>query len=532
MGGTQKLIRPEVVGESGMVSAAHPLAAKTGYEVLQNGGNAIDAAVAAAFAIGVVEPFASGLGGGGYAVIHIADTGETVFVDYQSMAPGLSTGDMFVECPSDKSAGYRSILVPGYLAGLTAILGKYGTLDLETVMAPSIEHAEKGFEVTPFLHRVMVEYHEKLLADEWTSRYFLSNGAPYQPGERYSNPDLARTLRMIAQHGPDVFYQGEIAQLMVEMMMANGALIRLEDMAKVRPAFRKPVSINYRGFEIRSSAPTSSGGITLAMILNMLEEFDVAALGHNTTEALHVLAEIARRAFTDRANFLGDPDFVEVPLGGLTSKAYARNRISDFDPLRASSPEKGDPYAYNESPSTTHLSVIDKHGNAVALTQTLCAFFGSGAAVPGYGFVLNNQASAWSVDPESKNCPSPYKRPLSSMTPTIVLREGKPFLCVGSPGSQRIITATAQVISNVIDHGMSLQEAIEAPRAHINVEEFAVESRICPDVIRALRDRGHEIEVKEAYGYYFGGVNAVMYDDRSGKFYGGADPRRDGCSVG
>lgn len=525
-------LRPEVMGKNGMVSAAHPLAAQVGYEILKKGGNAIDAAVATAFAIGVVEPFASGLGGGGYAVIHSAKTNETIFVDYQSMAPGLCSPDMYVECPSDKSSGYKSTLVPGYLAGLTTILEKYGSLNLPTIIEPSIQCADDGFEVTPFLHSVMVENLDKLLADEWATKYYLSYGLPYEPGERFTNPDLAKTLSMIAEKGPDVFYKGEIAQTIEEMMLANGGLIRLDDMAKIKPAFREPISLNYRGYEIKSSAPTSSGGITISMILNMLEEFDITSLGHNTAETLHLFGEIARRAFADRADFLGDPDFVELPIKGLTSKSYARNRIGDFDPLKASLPKKGDPYPYNESPSTTHMSVIDKHGNAVAITQTICAFFGNGAAVPGYGFMLNNQGGAWQVDPQSKNSVAPYKRPLSSMSPTIVLKEGKPFLSVGSPGSRRIITTTAQIISNVIDHGMGMQQAIEVPRVYVDGAEFAVESRIPQDVIKDLQSKGHEVEIKDAYDYYFGGVNAVMYDQTSGRFYGGADSRRDGCSIG
>ena len=346
-------IRPEVVGDNGMASAAHPLAAQAGRDILVQGGNAIDAAVATAFAIGVVEPFASGLGGGGYAMVHVAETGETVFIDYQSMAPGLATPEMYVERPEDKSTGYRSIMVPGNVAGLTALQERYGTLSLTEVMAASIRYAEEGFAVTPFLHSMIVENQAKLLANEDASKYFLVDGQPYQPGPLLRNADLANTLRAIAEQGPDAFYRGETARLIEEMMIANDGLIRQGDLSLTKPAFRAPVGMNYRGYEIKSSAPTSSGGTTIAMILNMLEEFDVASLGHNTAESLHLWVEAARRAFADRASFIGDPDFVNPPITGLVSKAYARERISSFDPLVASAPAHGNPYPRNESTSTT-----------------------------------------------------------------------------------------------------------------------------------------------------------------------------------
>ncbi|MGI6358477.1 MAG: gamma-glutamyltransferase [Bacillota bacterium] len=525
-------LRPEVVGNNGMVAAAHPLAAQAGRDILAQGGNAIDAAVATAFTISVVEPFASGLGGGGYAVVHLAESGKTVFVDYQSTAPGLSTPDMYLEHPEDRSTGYRSTMVPGYLAGLCALLKRYGTLSLQHVMAAAIKYAEEGFVITPYLHSMMVRNHAKLLANEWASKYFLVDGLPYEPGQLLVNTDLANTLRAIAEQGPDAFYRGEPARLIEQLMIANDGLIRRSDLANARPAFREPISMNYRGYEIKSSAPTSSGGITIAMILNMLEEFDVAALGHNSAEALHLWAEVARRAYADRSSYIGDPNFVQPPITGLLSKAYARERISDFDPLVATAPTTGNPYPYNESPSTTHMSVIDNGGNAVAITQTLCSFFGNGIGVPGQGFLLNNQGEAWYTNPESMNSVAPHKRPLSSMSPTVVLKDGQPFLSLGSPGSRRIITTTAQIISNVIDHGMGMQQAIEAARMYADGPNFAVEDRISAEVIRALELKGHQVEVKGSLDDFFGGVNAVMYDERTGKFYGGADPRRDGYAAG
>lgn len=526
------LLRRQVVAKNGMVSAAHPLAAEAGRRILYRGGNAIDAAVAMAFAISVVEPFASGLGGGGYAVIHLNSSKQTVFVDYQSTAPGLSQSDMYMEDPSSKSTGLLSTMTPGYLAGLTTMLSNFGTLSLAEVLDSSIKYAEAGFRVTPYFSKVIKSNYKKLLSDSAASQYFLKNGRPFKAGEHFSNPDLAKTLCSIAVQGEDFFYRGEISQRIEAMMLTRGGLMRQSDMATIEPVLRPPISLDYRGFQIKSSAPTSSGGITIAMILNMLEQYDLRKLGHNSERSLHLWAEAARRAYADRASYIGDPAFVQPPIRGLLSKEFAKERMLHFDPAKATLPEKGDPYPYNESPSTTHLSVIDGNGNAVAITQTLCAFFGNGVAVPGFGFMLNNQGEAWFVDPKAMNGVAPYKRPLSSMSPTVVLHNGKPFLCLGSPGSRRIITTTAQVISNVIDHGMSLQEAIEAPRFYADGPRFAVEGRVKASVVAALQELGHSVEAKGAYDDYFGGVNAVMYDSVRNMFFGGADPRRDGYAVG
>ncbi|BCV23921.1 gamma-glutamyltransferase [Gelria sp. Kuro-4] len=527
----------EVVSKNGMVAAAHPLAAEAGVEVLKKGGNAIDAAVATALAVSVVEPNASGLGGGGFMLIRFAKTGETVVIDYREVAPQKATPDMYkvvdgkVVDDADH-IGYKAVAVPGYVAGLSLALKKYGTMKLADVMQPAIKYAEEGITVTATLSGIIKDNFDKISKFPATAKIYLKDGLPYEAGDKLVNKDYAKTLRLIAAKGPDVFYKGEIADAIAKDMAANGGLITKADLAAYQPSIRKPVSGTYRGYEIISSPPPSSGGTHVIEILNMLENYDVKKLGHNTPDALQLWTEVIRRVFADRGKYMGDPAVVKVPLDGLLSKEYAKERAKDIDLNKAGTEvTAGDPSAY-EGAHTTHLSVIDKEGNMVALTQTIECFFGSGVVVPGLGFLLNDEMDDFDVEPGRANSPGPGKKPLSSMSPTLVLKDGKPFLSVGSPGGPRIITAVAQVLSNIIDHGMSIQEAIEAARIHADNQSVYVEGRIPEQVRQALEAKGQKVTVKKEYDLYFGGAQGVLFDTAKGEFHGGADPRRDGKAVG
>lgn len=533
-----ELINEEVVAENGMVAAAHPLAAQVGAEILKKGGNAIDAAVATAFTLNVVEPNASGIGGGGFMVIRPAETGETVIIDFREVAPLKATADMYELDENGKvkdfanSRGYRAVAVPGQVAGLALALEKYGTISLAEALEKAIYYAENGFEVSGTLAKIIADKYDKIKAFPATAEIYLKDGLPLEEGDILVNKDLANTLRLIAEQGPDAFYEGPIAEAIAADMAANGGLITLEDLANYEPTIRKPVVGTYRGYEIISMPPPSSGGTHIIQMLNMLEGFDLSAMEHNSAEHIHILAEVMKRAFADRAKYMGDPDFVDIPLEGLLSKEYAAQLRETID-LETASTEvtAGDPAAF-EGANTTHLSVIDKDGNIVALTQTIECFFGSGVVVPGTGILLNDQMHDFNPRPGTANSIEPGKKPLSSMSPTIVLKDGKPFLTVGSPGGPRIITAVLQIISNVIDFGMSIQEAIEAPRIHCQGAEIRMEDRIPEEVRAQLEEMGHTIDVRGSYDLHFGGAQGILLSPEDGKLHGGADPRRDGVAVG
>ena len=526
-------------GKSGMVASAHPLASQAGLAILKQGGNAVDAAVATAFALGVVEPNASGLGGGGFIVFYAAKPGKAEAIDYREMAPGKATPDMYALSPDGKSVlnkastvGHRACAVPGTLAGLEMALKRWGTMSLKDVLAPAIKLAEDGYVVTKTLSEMMNNYYDKLVQFPEASRVFLKDGLAYEPGDTLVLKDLAKSFRLIAAQGPEVFYRGEIADAIVKEMVAGGGLITKEDLAAYRPKLRAPVRGSYRGYEIISMPPASSGGTHVIQLLNILEGFDVARLGPNTPASIHLLAEASKRVFADRNKYSGDADFVPVPTEGLLSKAYAaRLRATIRDDTVGEKVPPGNPFA-TLSGGTTHLSVADKDGNLVALTQTINLFFASGVVIPGYGITMNNEMDDFLPTPGNANSIAPGKRPGSSMSPTIVLKDGRPFLSAGSPGATRIITALPQILMNVIDHGMDLQQAINAPRVHCLGGQIELESRIAPAVRDRLKATGHKVGVRGAVDLYFGGAQAVMIDPQTGKYYGAADPRRDGFAIG
>jgi gamma-glutamyltranspeptidase/glutathione hydrolase len=529
-----------VEAKNGMVAAAHPLASQVGVEILKKGGNAVDAAVATAFALGVVEPNASGLGGGGFILIYNARTKAVTAIDYREMAPLKATPDMYKLTPDGKvvdneiTVGHKAVAVPGTLAGLTLALKQHGTMSLKDVMTPAIRIAEEGYVVSKTLNGIMKDNFEKLTKFPAAAAVYLKDGLPYEAGDKLVLKDLAKSYRLIAEKGPDVFYKGEIAEAIEKEMNASGkGLIRKEDLAAYKPVVRTPVRGTYRGYEIISMAPPSSGGTHIIQILNILEGYNMTRLGFQTPQSLHIMAEAMKRAFADRAKYMADTDFVKVPIAGLISKKYAdelRKGIS-MDAVGSKIPA-GNPLPFVGSGSTSHLSVIDKQGNIVALTQSINYFFGSGVLVPGTGIMLNNHMDDFNPQPGTSNSVEPRKRPLSSMSPTIMLKNGKPFLSVGSPGATRIISALPQIIVNVVDFRMNIQDAIEAARIHCMTGDIFMESRIPKDVQEALIAKGHKLNIRGAMDLYFGGAQGVMIDPASGKLYGAGDPRRDGVAVG
>ncbi len=522
---------------SGMVASAHPIASKIGVEILKKGGNAVDAAVAIAFALGVVEPFASGIGGGGFMLIYVAKTEEVVTIDYRETAPLRATPKMY-QIPDahqegdQPQEGHSSVAVPGTAAGLALALSRYGTMDLKSVMEPAIKVAENGYEVTGLLNSMMEKYSKKLSQFPTAARIYLKNGLPYQVGDRLFLKDLAETYRLVAENGPDVFYRGPIAEAIENEMKASGAgLMTKEDLAAYRPLMRAPVQGNYRGYQILSMGPPSSGGAHVIELLNIFEGYDIAGLGLNTPESISLMAEAMTKVFTDRQKFMGDPDFVKIPLDYLISKGHAEKLRMEMGT------RKGNGKVVSKDRSadahqTSHLSVVDKEGNLVALTQTINSFFGSGVVVPGTGILLNNEMNDFVPQIGSPNSVGPGKRPLSSMSPTLVLKDGRPYLTIGMPGATRIITVLPQILMNMIDRKMTIQEAINAPRFHCMTDkEVFLESRILQEVRNGLTRKGYSVVVKEGFDLYFGGAQGVMIDPETRSLYGGADPRREGSVM-
>ena len=529
-----------VVAENGMVASAEAVATRIGVDVLKAGGNAIDAAVAVGFALAVTLPGAGNIGGGGFMVIHLAATGETVAIDYRETAPAAASRDMFLDPAGAVDRGralfsHASVGVPGTVAGLALALERYGTISLAEALAPAIRLADDGIVVSRTLAGSLAAREKRL--KRWpasAAQFFQTDGTPYRAGDRLRQPDLARSLAAIAADGADAFYRGAIAARIVADMAANDGLITLADLNGYRAVVRAPVAGSYRGYRILSMPPPSSGGVHLIQMLNILEGYPIGFLGHNGADTVHLMAEAMKRAYADRAKHLGDPDFWPVPVAGLTAKGYAaaQRRTIDRHRARPSAEIAAGKPAPAESNQTTHFSVIDKAGNAVANTYTLNFGYGTGIVAAGTGILLNNEMDDFSAKPGAANAYGliggeanaiqPGKRPLSSMTPTIVLRDGKAFLATGSPGGSRIITTTLQLIMNVIDHAMNIAAAGAASRMHHQwlPDELRLETGFSPDTLRLLASKGHKIVVKGPMG----ATQSVMAD--GGRLYGASDPRR------
>ena len=529
-----------VQGKNGMVVTSHFLATESALEVLKSGGNAIDAAVTAAFSLAVTQPRSGNIGGGGFMLISSEQNNEVVAIDYREKAPAKATEDMFLDAEgnADSNLSRYSHLaagVPGTVAGLALALETYGTISLQKAIAPAIKLAEEGFAVTPRFSQGLKEKEQQLKQWESSAKIFYKpDGSYYEPGDVFVQKDLARTLKRISDRGFREFYEGETAELLVAEMAEHGGLISMEDMKNYTPVIRTPVHGTYRGHDIYSMSPPSSGGAHLIQILNILEGYDIADSGHNSANTIHLMAEAMKRAYADRSFYLGDQDFVHIPLQGITSKAYAAELRKNIDTNKATAsttiaPGKPQPY---ESDETTHFSIADKFGNAVSNTYTINFSYGSGIVVEGAGFLLNNEMDDFSAKPGAANAYGllggeankieANKRMLSSMSPTIVKKDGRNFLVTGSPGGSRIITTTLQVIMNVIDHGLNVISGVAAPRIHHQwlPDEIRIEEGLSPDTVAALRNKGHKVKQKAAMG----AIQSILVKD--GIMYGGADPRR------
>jgi len=544
-----------------MVASVHELASRAGVEMLHSGGNAVDAAVATGFALAVVHPQAGNLGGGGFLLLRNA-SGETHFIDFREKAPAAATENMYLdaqgnvipESSKDSSVvGYKSIGVPGSVAGLVYAEKKYGKLSLEKVMAPAIKLARDGF---PLAYEDTQDLKEdKFLAQfPESKRIFLRDGNYYQPGDILKQPELAHTLERIAKN-PDEFYHGAMARELAAAIHKGGGLITTADLAAYEVKEREPIRGSYRGYDIISAPPPSSGGVALVEILNILEGFDLAKFGNRSADAIQLEAEAFRRAFYDRADFMGDPDFAKVPVAQLIDKKYAEAWRDSIDLNHAStSKDLKRPAIFNElervaqsrtaairePENTTHYSVVDAEGNAVAVTTTLNDSFGSRVTAEGLGFLLNDEMddfaakqgvpNIYGLIQGPANAIGPGKRPLSAMTPTIVLKDGKLLLILGSPGGPRIITIVANILIGVVDFSLDIQEAVNAPRFHHQwlPDEILVEDSLSPDTMSVLRSRGHKLTVS----HFWGDGECIMVDPKTGERLGASDGRNNGKAVG
>lgn len=529
----------------GMVSSQEQLATRVGLEILKQGGNAVDAAVAVGFALAVTLPRAGNLGGGGFMLVHLAESRQTVAIDYREMAPAAAFRDMYlnsdgsVDSNRSRFHGLASA-VPGTVKGLITALSKYGSLSLKQVISPAIELAAKGFTVSHDLSESLKQSSQRL--QKWPASaavFYHSDKSPYQAGEIFTQPDLADTLGEIARKGTNGFYQGRVAERIVSSVQQAGGNMTLADMRNYQVRLRQPVRGTYRGYPIASMPPPSSGGTHIIQILNIMEQYDIGENGHNSALSIHLMAEAMRRAYADRSEYLGDPDFIQVPVDKLIDKAYARqlNKAIDPDLVDSSQDIRPGLDLKVESPQTTHYSVVDRWGNAVSNTYTLNFSYGSGLVAQGTGVLLNNEMDDFSAKPGvanaygliggEANAVAAGKRPLSSMSPTIVFSPDKHhvLLVTGSPGGSRIITTTLQLISNIIDHGMNIAEATQASRFHHQwlPDTLTLEKGFSVDTINLLEKRGHRIEHSR---WAMGSTQSILRVDDGWTGY--SDPRQSG----
>jgi len=544
----QAASRQPARARQGMVASTSEIASRVGADIMRRGGNAIDAAVAVGLAMAVVWPFAGNLGGGGFMLIRRAD-GTAEVIDYRERAPGGASRDMYVDKSGQviKEAsiiGYRSVGVPGSVAGLAMAEERHGKLKWADVIEPAIKLAADGFTVNKITADGLERSAKLLSRFPDSNRIFLRDGNFYKEDERLVQPELAATLTRLRDNGPREFYEGQTARMIVADMKANNGLITEQDLKDYKPTIRKPLVGTYRGYQVITMPPPSSGGALLIQMLNMLEHYDLDAMGHNSSSELHLLVEVMRRAYADRAAYMGDTDFVKVPISGLISKKYAAERLKTIDPEKATPSaaiQAGGPMAY-ESPETTHYTVVDGEGNVVSNTYTLNNGFGSGATVHGAGVLLNDEMDDFTSKPgvanmfgliqSEANSIAPGKRPLSAMTPTVVLKDGKLFFAVGSPGGPTIINTVLQVILNIIDFKMNLQQAIDSPRFHHQWMPDKIDwepDGLNRDTRALLERRGYTFSEKARY---LGDAEGVMIEDGTGMRLGASDPRSGGAPVG
>ncbi|MBW9053881.1 gamma-glutamyltransferase [Rhizobium mesosinicum] len=536
-----------VEAEHGMVVTAQHLATDVGVDVLRSGGNAVDAAVAVGYALAVVYPTAGNLGGGGFMTIRMKD-GKTTFLDFRERAPLAATKTMYLDAKGDivpraSLDGYLAVGTPGSVMGFETAREKYGTKRREELIAPALRYARDGFTLEQGDAASFASGAKRLARDEEAAKIFLkTGGSTYMAGEKLVQPDLAAVLQSISEKGPDAFYKGAPAEAIVNASQAKGGILAKEDFEQYQVRELKPIECNYRGYDIISSPPPSSGGVIICEILNVLEGYPLSYLGYGSAEAVHIMVEAMRYAYVDRNAALGDPDFIDNPVSKLLDRSYAASIRAKIDPYRAGTSANLKPLGGKESTETTHYSIIDDEGNAVAVTYTLNGSFGAGVVAPGTGVLLNNEMDDFTSKPGvpnlyglvqgEANAIAPKKTPLSSMSPTIVTKDGKPFMVIGSPGGSRIITITLEAILNVVDFGMDISQAVNAPRIHhqwqpdmVYLEPYA----LSPDTEKALAAMGYKFDAGnntpvwgQAAGILVGGKSLAAIEKGGGARYNGA----------
>jgi len=536
---------PPIQSQNGMVVTAQHLATDVGLRILLDGGNAIDAAVAVGYALAVVHPCCGNIGGGGFMLIHRAD-GKDVFINFREKAPLAATPTMFLDADNNiisnaSTDSPLAVAVPGTVAGLDVALSKYGTMGRMRVMTPAIKLAENGFILGQDDIALLRESEKQLRRDKNSALIFLRNGHSYEEGDKLVQKQLGNTLKMIARHGATVFYRGQISDSLVNDSQESGGILTKADLANYTTEELEPVKCDYRGYSVISAPPPSSGGTTLCEILNILEGYPMGSFGFQSAKGIHYMVEAMRHAYRDRNGELGDPNFVSNPVEKLLSKKYADNIRHEIPDDHAEPSEILEPsVVFREGENTTHYSIMDKYGNAVSVTYTINRYFGSYHIADNTGFLLNNEMDDFTAKPGTgnrfgliqgeANAIAPEKRPLSSMSPTIVMRNGKVVMITGSPGGSKIISSTLQSIINVIDYGLNIREAVNAPRIHhqwlpdiIFVEKYAVS----PDTEENLKRMGYKFVVQRPWGT----VDAILVDSTAGKLYGANDDRRPGGSA-
>lgn len=542
-------INHPVIGQKGMVASHNALSSAITAEIMQKGGNAIDAGAALGFALAVTLPRAGNVGGGGFMLVHVAKLNKTIAVDFREFAPEAAYKDMFFDNNGEVPAmdptyrfSHKSSAVPGSVAGLAHIVEKYGTMTLAEVLEPAIRLARDGIIVTYDLAADLARSERLKNNPAALKKFYKPDGSNYEVGELFKQPDLAWTLSEIAEHGADAFYKGSIAKKIVADMEANNGIITMADLAAYKVIEREPVRGTYKGYDIAATPAPSSGGTHVIQMLNILENFPLKEMGPGSADALHVTAEAMKLAYADRSKYLGDPDFVEIPTSALVNKDYAKSLASKISMDRATPSEEIAPgnLTIYESDETTHYSVVDSEGNMVGNTYTLMFSFGSGVVIEGTGILMNNNMGNFTLRPDipdafglmgsENNMINAFRRPVSSMSPVLVSKDGKPYFMTGSPGGSKIISANMQMVLNILEYGMNIGDAAVAPRIHHQwyPAELLLESGISPDTIKLLRQKGHKINFT-SNSSVMGSLQTVMSKD--GLFYGYSDPRRPGAGA-
>lgn len=536
---TASAFRPSVMGRNGLVTSGHVLASQAGIQTMMAGGNAVDAAIATAAALGVVEPAGSGVGGDGFILIYWAETGQVAAVNATGPAPRAATRETYLKTGGIPMKGMRSVSVPGLVEGWLLAHQRYGALKLEEVFAPAIFLAEDGFPVSHRLANGLRGENARFAADPYTRAVFTNDGKPIAPGQLLANPNLGTTLRKIAKDGRESLYEGEIAKAIAKFSQAYDGLLTAEDLANYHAHWANPIHVNYRGYEVYEMPPNSSGHILLQE-LNIVELFDLQTLGCNTAESVHLMVEAKKLAFADREKYMADPDWVDIPLQGMLSKAYAAEQSERIDQNKAAvDVPAGAPEAHED---TTCFCTADRDGNLVCVLQSIQSGFGSSLIAGDTGILLNNRMTYWHLEEEHPNCLMPGKRVRHTMNPVIVTKDGQPFLACGTPGADTQVQTNLQLVTHVLDFGMTPQEAVAAPRwrslqnpmestiPHVCSNALQLENRFSSDTQKGLAERGHELQFVGDWGGP-GSAQVIMVHPESGALIGGSDPRTDGYAV-